>query len=436
MKLAAFLFLFCTLLQRNLHAQENPFTGTWQMNFTQDGDDSSFSVELQIAEPEYKTLYPALLKLQHGNFKGTYQLLLVQQSAGQLAISRNKYAAEETPFSLGNWTVVLNGSFTRQTGAGGIATLIANRIFSKRYGMAMPALMGYSEPDRNNVMRLTDFLRFAPMELKKINALPWRSASTRRLLHSHQSPAYMGVIDSFYTNNSKAIIRFLENNKQDNDSISLFYNGKTIIEKMNINFPVGKRELVLDTGLNLLILFADNYGSVPPNTAKLEVTLADKRFALDFTTPENISATFIVAKIFYYPAKLPKEIKELLTGKDIADKIGQRKTILIDSIKVEASEITLALWDDAVDDGDSISLQINNEIYFSGIAVKKKPQFFKVKLFPGQNNITFMADNLGSISPNTAVLEIIDGKRRKSYMINTNLGQNNAIKILYDPGAQ
>jgi hypothetical protein len=67
-----------------------------------------------------------------------------------------------------------------------------------------------------------------------------------------------------------------------------------------------------------------------------------------------------------------------------------------------------------------------------GIAVKKRPQFIQVKLYPGDNKIIFIADNLGAISPNTSVLEIIDGKRRKSYMINTNLGENNSIKIVYN----
>ena len=105
---------------------------------------------------------------------------------------------------------------------------------------------------------------------------------------------------------------------------------------------------------------------------------------------------------------------------------------MVDSLTVQASEVTLAIWDDAVEDGDSISLQINNEMYYPGLAVKKKPRFIQVKLYPGENNIIFMADNLGSIPPNTAMLEIIDGKRRKAYMINTNLGVNNAIKILYD----
>ena len=432
MKLSTCLFLVCALFKLNAHAQENLFTGTWQMEYRNAPDDSLFVMELQVASPEYQTLYPAQMKIQYGQFKGTYQLLLVKQANGQLAISRNKYAVEETPFALGNWMVVLNGSLLHDRGTKGAATLTAKRISAKRYGMDMPAIMSYKEADRTTVMRLSDFLRFAPLQLVKINAEPWRSADARKLLHSHQSPVYLGLIDSFYTNSPKATIGFSENSKVDNDSISLIFNGSQILDKMNINQPMPARELTLDTGLNLLLLFADNYGKVPPNTARLNVMLADKKFDLDFTSPENLSATFIAAKIFYYPDKVPNDIKELITGRQIAAKINQRKTILIDSITVQASEITLAIWDDAIEDGDSISLQINNEIYFPGIAVKKKPRFLPVKLYLGENKIIFIADNLGSIAPNTSILEIIDGKRRKSYMIDTNFGQNNAIKITYD----
>lgn len=432
MKIAAFLFLLCMFVKADLHAQENPFTGTWQLEYSRDANDSSFRIELQIAEPQYETLYPAQLSIQYSNFKGTYQFLLVKQANGQLAISRNKFPVQETPFALGNWLVVLNGSLLHSPANNGPATLTSNRIPSKKYGMDMPMLRNYKEEDQPTLMRLSDILRYTPLAFKQKNTTPWRNADARKLLYSHQSPAYMGLIDTFYTNQQKATIDFSENKRVDNDSISLVFNGRKILDKMNINQLRDKQELLLDTGLNLLILFADNYGTVPPNTARLGVSLADKKFALDFTSSENISATFIVAKIFYYPEKAPKDIKELVSGSQIAAKINERKTILIDSITVQASEITLAIWDDAVEDGDSISLQINNEIYFPGIAVKKKPRFLQVKLYPGENKIIFMADNLGSISPNTSILEIIDGKRRKSYMINTNLGVNNAIKILYD----
>ena len=51
---------------------------------------------------------------------------------------------------------------------------------------------------------------------------------------------------------------------------------------------------------------------------------------------------------------------------------------------------------------------------------------------PGPNVITFIADNLGTIPPNTSVLEIIDGKKRKSFYIETDMNKNNQIKIFYE----
>jgi hypothetical protein len=94
--------------------------------------------------------------------------------------------------------------------------------------------------------------------------------------------------------------------------------------------------------------------------------------------------------------------------------------------------LTFAIWDDAVEDGDSISLRINERWITQGFPVRKKPQFITVNLDPGPNYISFIADNMGSIIPNTSVLEIIDGKRRKSFHIETDLDQNNQVRIYYE----
>ena len=118
--------------------------------------------------------------------------------------------------------------------------------------------------------------------------------------------------------------------------------------------------------------------------------------------------------------------------KQITDRALQRNTKLLDSFKITSAEITLALWDDAVEDGDTISLSLNEQWIVQGFAVKKKPQFLTVTLQPGNNDIIFVADNLGLIPPNTSILEIIDGKYRKAYDISTNYGLNNMIKIQYD----
>lgn len=432
MKKTAFLFCFFALCVFNIFAQTDKFIGTWAIKGSQTTDSNSLFMELQIATPEQQTLYPAQLKIHYQDFDAVYQLLLVKKNNSQLSISRNKFAQQEQPYSIGTWTILLNGTFDYTTSSAGTALLTANRISTKRYGIPFPALLNYSEATRPAVIQISNYLKQAPVQLQQLNHQPWRSAAANKILHSYNAPVYFGLTDTFYTQTGNAILKFSENNKPDNDTVSLMLNGRMIIDKMDLNNAGYINEIQLDTGLNILCFFADNYGRVPPNTAILNLNFPGKKFKFDFTSKENLSATFIVAKIFFYPDKKQTTPPDIMARAIINEKIKLRETKLIDSIKVSSAEITLAIWDDAVEDGDSISLQINNEIYLPGIAVKKKPRFIKVSLYAGENKIIFIADNLGSISPNTSVLEIIDGKFRKAYMINTNLGQNNAIKILYD----
>jgi hypothetical protein len=105
---------------------------------------------------------------------------------------------------------------------------------------------------------------------------------------------------------------------------------------------------------------------------------------------------------------------------------------MVGNIISHSQQLTFAIWDDAVEDGDTISLSINGRWITKGYPVLKKPQFITVTLQPGPNLITFVADNLGSIIPNTSVLEIIDGKKRKSFFIETDLFRNNLVNIFYD----
>jgi hypothetical protein len=427
MKTVAFL-LVAMLMGFYSWGQADPFTGTWHFEKKDAAQLATYHIEWQIAAPEQGTLYPALLTISYAQFTGVYQVLLVKKNDQELAIGRQKFPIKEEPFGLGAYTVPLNGTLQLS----GNNQLTVNRIAANRYGFAVPALSKYEDNNKMAVLRLSTFLRNEPVQLKKINAIPWRSAAANKMLYSYDAPTYFGLTDSFYLDTREGTIQFTDNNTSDDDTVSVMLNKKMIIEKTDIRKNNASVDVLLDTGLNILCFFADNYGRVPPNTAKLNLRFGAQNFTLDFTSKQNMSATFIVAKIFLLQRKQQKEPPSNTARKTITEKIQKRNTKLIDSMRVASQEVTLAIWDDSVEDGDSISLQINDEIFMPGIAVKKKPQFIQVKLYPGENKIIFIADNLGSIAPNTSILEIIDGKKRKAYNINTNLGQNNAIKIIYD----
>jgi hypothetical protein len=431
-------FILMLIASLGSFAQEDKFTGTWQMDYIPDVEDSNtLHMKLQVGSPEKNLLYPAQLSISYKNFSGTYELVLVRKGYSQLGIGRNKVAVNEMPFSLGAWTIFLNGTFDIGRNKLGTSVLIADRIVSKRYGVDMPALTNFGDSNMMTAMHIRDLLRESNITLAKHDAAPWQSSRINNILNPYLSDAYYGIMDTLNINTNEGRISFADNNKIDNDTVFVLLNNKTVIDRTDLSRNNPSEDILLDTGLNILVFFADNYGKVPPNTGKMNVTIGKEKFIMNFANTENISATFIVAKIYYYPLKLitppppPVIVREIRTGPNTPPEL-LRHTKLVDDVHTGSQEVTLAIWDDALEDGDSISLNINGEWLVKGFAVKKKPQFLKVQLLPGQNNIIFVADNLGAIAPNTSILEIIDGKRRRSFMISTDLKENNLVKITYD----
>ena len=151
--------------------------------------------------------------------------------------------------------------------------------------------------------------------------------------------------------------------------------------------------------------------------------------SLDFKEAQNAGATFIVAKIYlkFDESSVTKFETYPVNGNqsgNFGNSSGKnnngnnqlnRPGKLIGSIVAHSQQITFAIWDDAVEDGDTISLSINDKWITKDFPVLKRPQFITVTLETGPNVITFVAENLGSIIPNTSVLEIIDGKKRQSF---------------------
>ncbi|MCP9752464.1 hypothetical protein [Ferruginibacter sp. HRS2-29] len=431
-----FLFILLSLLSSTCFSQEDKFIGTWQMDHHPDGADTTpLLIRLEVGSPEKNLLYPARLTINYGNFSGVYEILLVKKGYSQLGIGRDKAPVSEMPFSLGGWTIFLNGTFDIGRNKLGTQVLTANRIVSKRYGVDMPELLGFPDSTRMTAMRIRDLLRESNITLTKLNATPWPSSRTINILTPYLSDSYHGIMDTLNTNINEGHLSFADNNKIDNDSVFVLLNNKMIIDRTDLSRENPSANITLDTGMNILVFFADNYGKVPPNTGKMTVTIGKDKFIMNFANPENVSATFIVAKLYYYPLKPvintpPVTIRNMKKGK-LPDELS-RNTKLLDEVHTESHEVTLAIWDDALEDGDSISLNINGDWLVKGFAVKKKPQFLKVKLLPGENDIVFIADNLGASAPNTSILEIIDGKRRRSFMISTDMKQNNLVRITYD----
>lgn len=79
------------------------------------------------------------------------------------------------------------------------------------------------------------------------------------------------VVESVSVNDSKVIVYLWDNNKVDGDIVSLNLNGEWILKNYQLTRKVKTIELNLPEESNELILFAENLGSVAPNTAAISV---------------------------------------------------------------------------------------------------------------------------------------------------------------------
>ena len=81
----------------------------------------------------------------------------------------------------------------------------------------------------------------------------------------------------------------------DGDSVSLFLNGKLIAEHQLLKASATTFMVVLDKNLseNRLVLFAENLGKVPPNTAYMVITINKKEYTLNMQSDEKTNGEIV-----------------------------------------------------------------------------------------------------------------------------------------------
>lgn len=81
----------------------------------------------------------------------------------------------------------------------------------------------------------------------------------------------------------------------DGDSVSLFLNQQLIAQHQMLQATAITFTLKLDTGLvqNSLVLFAENLGRVPPNTAFMVITINKKEYRLNMQSDEKINGEIV-----------------------------------------------------------------------------------------------------------------------------------------------
>ncbi len=274
------------------------------------------------------------------------------------------------------------------------------------------------------------FIESGAMQYTRISTMPWKDAYTDKILNPSLSPVYFGLTDTAYVTTRYGSYHASTGNKT--DMASAVFNGRPLFEQWLLTKKDRSEEIMIDTGGNVLAFFADYSVNNNLSRAVLRTEFEKRKFYLDFNNADDSGASFIAAKVTIVQDKEKINSFQPYSYPGPGEPALQSNERLLGSIKSVTKQLTLAIWDDAVEDGDTISISINGTWITKGLLVKKAPQFITITLNPGPNTILFEANNLGSIPPNTSVLEIIDGKRRKAFFLETVPLENNLLKIFYD----
>jgi hypothetical protein len=90
-------------------------------------------------------------------------------------------------------------------------------------------------------------------------------------------------------------LSFYDNGEIDGDSITVFYNGKIVLSHQKLTDKPISLTLSLDKNVpeNIITMYADNLGTIPPNTALMIVTDGNKRYEVRIESDTEKSGSVI-----------------------------------------------------------------------------------------------------------------------------------------------
>ena len=122
-------------------------------------------------------------------------------------------------------------------------------------------------------------------EIKNITAAPKKRFENRR----------KDIVKTIAINHPTFRLDFYDNGEIDGDSISVFYNEKLVLSHKKLTDKPVSLTLSLDEDAreNIVTMYAENLGTIPPNTALMIVTDGDKRYEVRITSDTEKSGSVI-----------------------------------------------------------------------------------------------------------------------------------------------
>ena len=175
---------------------------------------------------------------------------------------------------------------------------------------------------------------------------------------------------------------------------------------------------------------------VPPATEKRQVPEKKKttKATVPLPSPKPRSAQVVIED-----RKLPSKENPVVAPQVVAFApvpliLKQRTNSLIKEIKTVAGEIVLDLYDNGEIDDDTVSIYHNNLLIASRQRLSQKPISIRIQVDKSQprHELIMVANNLGSIPPNTSLMIVTTKDKRYQVSISSTEQQNAKVVIKLD----
>lgn len=120
---------------------------------------------------------------------------------------------------------------------------------------------------------------------------------------------------------------------------------------------------------------------------------------------------------------------------DVPKTLARRKNKEQKRIVTDVKTINLKVYDNAIIDGDTVSILYNGKMLVTHQLLTAKGIELNIELDESQprHELTLFAENLGSIPPNTALIVITAGTKRYELFASANLEENAVLVFEYKP---
>ena len=148
---------------------------------------------------------------------------------------------------------------------------------------------------------------------------------------------------------------------------------------------------------------------------------------------ENVNKRMAkVSKKINNSNRVPDSLKVKFNDLNLMDKINVNvlKANRTLSVFTKSKTINLELYDGGQEDGDVISISVNGKTVLDNFTVSSIRKILSVELQNDKTTIVLTAKSVGTISTNTAVIEINDEENNIRALTNLKIGETTQIDIL------